>query len=129
MGPQNLWHHYESYLLAAPACSLSLKSPWCLLTLLWRVTALVYLLDFAHLWKSAGIINGLVSIDVLLGWNSNCSIYGKPLNNEMSIETRRLILKVKCLAVRTIVCKILSYQLFIYGSKLEIRTLCMKGKD
>lgn len=97
MGPQNSWHHYESYLLAAPDRSSSLKSPCCLLTLLWHVRAPIYLLDFAHLWKSTGIINGLVSINALLGWNSNSSIYGKPLYDEMSVETGMLMLKVKCL--------------------------------
>lgn len=65
----------------SPTSSLSLKSPWHLLTLLCCERDIVYLLDFAHLWKSTEIINGLVSINALLGWNSNSTIYGKPLYN------------------------------------------------
>lgn len=49
MGLQNLYFHYESYLLAAPTSSLSLKSPWYLLTLFCYERDIVYLLDFAHL--------------------------------------------------------------------------------
>lgn len=79
--------------LAAPTSSLSLKSPWYLLTLLCCERDIVYLLDFAHLWKSTEIINGLVAINALLGWNSNSNIYGKPLYNETGRKSALLLLK------------------------------------
>lgn len=48
-GPPEFVVSYESYLLAAFTSSLSLKSPWYLLTPLCCERDIVYLLDFAHL--------------------------------------------------------------------------------